>query len=87
MVRLGIQEIVSKLSQRVSELQKAIEVRDDRISVLEFSVGGITSTSSHNQDASGVVAEALRIVAIAAAFSARYKRGAIWKRARLKFTS
>lgn len=66
----GYPEIVSKLSQRVSELQKAIEVRDDRISVLEFSVGGITSTSSHNQDASGVVAEALedsRAAAVVAA--------------------
>ena len=66
----GYPEIVSKLSQRVSELQKAIEVRDDRISVLESSVGGITSTSSHNQDASGVVAEALedsRAAAVVAA--------------------
>lgn len=66
----GFPEIVSKLSQRVSELQKAIEVRDDRISVLESSAGGIVPMTSEHRDASVVVAEALedsRAAAVVAA--------------------
>jgi len=66
----GFPEIVSKLSQRVSELQKAIEVRDDRISVLESSAGGIVPMTSEHRDASGVVAQALddsRAAAVVAA--------------------
>lgn len=54
----GFQKIVSKLRQRVSELQKAIDVRDDRISVLESSAGGIVPMTSEHRDASGVVVEA-----------------------------
>ena len=66
----GFPEIVSKLSQRVSELQKAIEVRDDRISALESSAGGIFPMTSEHRDASGVVAQALedsRAAAVVAA--------------------